>query len=172
MVSQTLTILDELIREKSTREKRGTDLLKDPTAETTDGWYMCVPSCFNESLDIKRTVRVKGKKKDLVWTQGSWFSFKRGDTVYDTPEAYKVWSDALKHIGLCVQIKTASNVGLSQGNSERFSGSVTFSIMTPDKNRSQILDRDEHTMSQDDFVRFLIAGPVGDLKTKIEKLRK
>ena len=55
---------------------------------------------------------------------------------------------------------------------EGFSGSVTFSILIPDKNQSQILDRAEHTMSQDDFVRFLIAGPVGDLKTKIEKLRK
>ena len=94
MISKALTILDDLIRDKPTREKRGTDLLKDPAAEATEGWYMCVPPCFNEALDIKRTERVEGKKKNLVWTQGSAFSFKQGDTVYDTADAYKVWAEA------------------------------------------------------------------------------
>lgn len=58
------------------------------------------------------------------------------------------------------------------GRKVRFSGSVTFSILTPNKDRSKIVERAEHTMSQDDFVRFLIAGPVEGLKTEIERLRQ
>ena len=168
MIQQALTILDDLIREKRSRENRMEKLLKDPSTESGEGWYMCVPSCFNEALDIKRTERVKNKNKRLVWTQGSWFSFKRGDTIYDTPDAYKVWSEALESISLCVQVKIAYNAGPSDGVSERFSGSVTFSILTPNKTRTKVVERAEHTMSQDDFVRFLIAGPCDELDTKIK----
>jgi len=167
MIEDALSILDDLIREKRSRENRTENLLKDPSTQCGDGWYMCVPSCFNDALDIKRTERVKSRKKRLVWTQGSWFSFKRGDTVYDTPDAYKVWSEALKSINLCVQIKMASNAGPSDGASERFSGSVAFAILTPNKARSKLVERAEHTISQDDFVRFLIAGPWEELQSKI-----
>jgi len=132
---------------------------------------MCVPSCFNEALDIKQTERILHKKKTIVWTQGSWFSFKQGDTVYDTAEAYKVWSEALKSIGLCVKVKMAHSAVPSAGASERFPGSVTFSILSPNKARNKLVERAEHTMSQDDFVRFLIAGPYDELKAKIKSLQ-
>ncbi|RPJ73337.1 MAG: hypothetical protein EHM20_12405 [Alphaproteobacteria bacterium] len=170
MIPKTISILDDLIRAKSKKKNRSMTLLKAPDAKVSNGWYMYVPPCFNESLDIRRTERVIAKKKELVWTQGSWFSFKRGDTLYDTPKAYQVWSEALKYIGLCLQIKAASNVEIFKDNRERFSGSVTFLILIPDKNRIKIIERNEHTMSQDDFVRFLIAGPIGDLKAKIETI--
>lgn len=172
MIQQAITILDDLIREKRSRENRTESLLKDPSTRSGDGWYMCVPPCFNEALDIRRTERVKNGKKRLVWTQGSWFSFKRGDTVYDTADAYKVWSEALKSINLCVQIKSGYNAGPSERASERFSGSVTFSILTPDKARSKLVERTEHTMSQDDFVRFLIAGPCEELQSKISSFEE
>lgn len=169
MIEQTLSILEDLVREKPTKEKRSTDLLKNPIVEGTEEWYMCVPSCFNEALDVKRTERVEDKKKSLVWTQGSAFSFKQGDILYDTADAYKVWSEALKNINLCVQINTASSAQPSQGEFGRFSGSVSFSILAPDKDRSKIVECAEHTMSQDDFVRFLIVGPGDDLKNKIRR---
>jgi hypothetical protein len=130
---------------------------------------MFVPSCFNDALDIKQTDRVVNKKKTLVWTQGSSFHFNTGDTIYDTPDAYKVWSEALKTIGVCVQIKTGSSAGPTEGGSGRFAGSVTFAILTPNKNRTKIVERGEHSMSQDDFVRFLISGPPEELKRKMER---
>ena len=129
---------------------------------------MCHPA-FNEALDIKQTERVEDSKKGPVWTQGSTFSFKEGDTLYDTADAYKVWSEALKDINLCVQINLASSAQPFQGEVGRFSGSVSFSILAPDKDRSKMVECAEHTMSQDDFVRFLIVGPHDDLKNKIRR---
>lgn len=169
MNTEAISVLDRVIREKPTRENRLTDLLKDPSAETAEGWYMCVPSCFNDALDIKQTDRVVNKKKCLVWTQGSSFNFNTGDTIYDTPDAYNVWSEALKTIGVCVQIKTGSSAGPTEGGASRFAGSVTFAILTPNKDRTRIVERAEHSMSQDDFVRFLIEGPSEELMKKIER---
>ena len=78
-------ILDRIIREKPSRESRLTELLKDPSADSPEGWFMCVPTCFNDALDIKQTQRIESKRKSLVWTQGSTFSFKEGDQLYNTP---------------------------------------------------------------------------------------
>ena len=168
MRNRALSILEHVVREKPTRENRLTDLLKDPFAETTEGWYMCVPSCFNDALDVKQTERIENKKKTLVWTQGPSFCFKTGDTIYDTSNTYQVWAEALKTIGLCVQVKTGAGAGPTEGGTGRFVGSVTFAILTPNKDRSKIVERGEHSMSQDDFVRFLISGPSEELRNKIE----
>lgn len=167
MSKTSICVLEQVIREKATRANRLTDLLKDPFAETAEGWYMCVPSCFNDALDIKQTDRVVNKKKTLVWTQGSLFDFNPGDTIYDTPDAYKVWSEALKHINLCVQIATASSAGQGEGGT-RFPGSVTLAFFTPNPTRTSIVERGTYSMTQDDFVRFLIEGPDEEFKAKIE----
>lgn len=128
---------------------------------------MCVLTCFNDALDIKQTERIQNKKKTTVWTQGSSFSFKAGDVLYDTPDAYRIWSEAIKHIGLCVQVDAASSAGATEGRIGRFSGTVTFSIFTPNEDRSKIVRRGAHTMSQDDFVSLLILGPSAELKQKL-----
>jgi len=169
MSKEALDLLENIIREKPSRENRLTDLLKDPSAEFADGWYMCVPTCFNEALDIKQTERVQNKKKTIVWTQGASFSFKAGDMLYDTPGAYKVWSEGLKHIGFCIQIDSASSAGPTEGKNFRFSGNVTFSIFTPNEERNRIIRRGSHTMSQDEFIKFLIVGPSGELKQWLQK---
>jgi len=41
-------------------------------------WYMCVPEAFRPALDMEQSERVIKGKKNLVWTQGSRFSFKLG----------------------------------------------------------------------------------------------
>lgn len=168
MRQKALKLLEHIIREKPTRENRHTDLLKDPSAEFADGWYMCALTCFNEALDIKQTERVQNKNKTTVWTQGSSFAFKAGDMLYDTPEAYRIWSEALKHIGLCVQVDSASSAGPTEGRIGRFSGTVSFSIFTPNEDRSKIVRRSTQTISQDDFIRFLISGPSDELRQKID----
>jgi hypothetical protein len=60
------------------------------------------------------------------------------------------------------------SAGPTEGGTGRFSGQVTFAILTPNKERTKIVERGEHAMSQDDFVRFLILGPLEELKRKID----
>ncbi len=168
MTKKALSVLNHVIREKPTRENRLTDLIKAPSLDHVEGWYMCVPPCFNDALDIRQTERVENKQKTLTWTQGSSFAFKAGDTLYDTPDAYKVWSEALKSINLCVQVKLGSSAGPLDGGTGRFAGSVTFSILTPNDYRSRLVERADHTMSQDDFIRFLIGGPPDEMLGKMK----
>ncbi len=131
MRKKVLDLLDSLLRSGNTKEKRITKLLKDPDAEYTEGWYMCVPKCFNEALDIKYTMKSENKIKKLVRTQGTTFSFKEGDTLYDTPKAYLQWSEALSYINLCVQVEQASDVVPPSKGEKRHSGYVFFRILTP-----------------------------------------
>ena len=167
MKSRALDVLRRLLGVKEGRRNRLTDLLKDPQENHPEGWHMCVPPCFNEALDIRRTERVANKKKTLVWTQGSAFSFRVGDTLYDTVEAYRVWSEALKHINLCVSVKQASDAAPAGGSGERNPGRVTFSVLSPDSKRSKVVRRGEHTLTQDEFVKFLIQGPPEELRAKL-----
>lgn len=159
MTTDAAILLDRLIREKPTRENRSLELLKDPSETHDKSWFMCVPSAFNDALDIKQTERTEGGKKVTRWTQGSLFCFKPGDVLYDTPLAYGTWSEALKHINICIQVKDAAGVGLSENAKSRSAGSVSFTLFKPDKRRTELLACGDHVLTQDEFVRFLIAGP-------------
>ena len=172
MKKDTLRLLERLIKEKSTRENRLSELLKDPESDHEESWAMCLPTTFNDALDIKRTERIEKGTKITCWTQGSSFSFNNGDTIYDTPDAYQVFGEAIKHINLCVQIQQATSAKPREGSQGRSSGSVAFTILTPNKERTHLVTRCRHTLSQDDFVRFLIAGPDGDLAAKIYKAQE
>ena len=135
---------------------------------------MCVPTCFNNALDIKQTPRMKDGKETLVWTQGSEFSFKTGDTIYDTPKAYIEWPDALKHISLCVSVEDATDAIPAKKNPEqnemipRYSGSVRFSILTPNEQQTALIKRGSFQVTQDEFILFLIEGLDGALKSRIQ----
>lgn len=76
------------------------------------GWKMAVRDCFKDSLDIKMTPRISKNKTVSVWTQGRAYNFSVGDIIYDTAEAYQVWSAAIKHIKLNVQVQSARPAGL------------------------------------------------------------
>ena len=174
MAHDSSRLLEKIIEQKVIRENRLTVLLKDPHEEHALGWYMCVPACFNEALDIRLTERVDKKKrleskdrKKRVWTQGSSFAFARGDTLYDTRNAYRMWQEALESIGLCVQVKDASPAGAMESGGNRSCGSVTFVILTPDEGRTKIVERATRTVSQDEFVRLLIEGPSPELSAQI-----
>ena len=157
MNDKTLELLKKITVDNSKRQIRSLDLLK-PVKDHTEGWFMCLPSCFNESLDIKQTERKIRDKKVLCWTQGALFSFKAGDIIYDTPKAYEQWDKALEHINICVSVKQAIDVSLDEGSNSRFSGSVTFAILKPNEQRTKLIEQEQQTMTQDDFVEFLIAG--------------
>ena len=150
-------LLTSLIRRTPKKTKRLTDLLIEfEDAKFSKGWYFCVPRAFRDSLDIKLTDRVIKKQKVKMWTQGTTFCFNVGEILYDTALGYEGWSEALKHLKIMVQIKSAS---AAVPGKERFSGQLKMEIWAPNKNKTGIDKLGEKDMSQDDFIRLLIAGP-------------
>ena len=169
MSDKTRKLFSRIIQMKK-RDTRPTELLRKPEAKHTEGWHMCIPQCFNDALDIRKTDRVTEGEKTLQWTQGSTFSFEAGNVLYDTPKAYERWSEAMKHVNLCIQIKEASGAVPGDRETDKKSGAprnpglVKFDILVPDKSRTKLVKDKEEIMTQDEFVRFLIFGP--STKTK------
>ncbi len=171
---ETVKFLQKLITQKksektgsySIKEKRYTELLKDPEIISIDcnKWLIYVPSCFNDCLDIAKTDRVvtdkqtKEKHTEKIWTQGSRFSFHRGCILYDTPKAYNNWSDAINEIKLCISIHNGEDAKPAIDTEGRNSGKVEFSIMIPGDMSNKLVSKGKYTMSQDEFVQFLIIG--------------
>lgn len=154
-------------------------------------WYMCIPEAFRPALDMEQSERKIEGQKRLVWTQGSRFSFKLGDTLYDSHHAYKAWPEGLKETNLCVQVREASQAVPSDRKGKKSTqidwrktfksspsktieeavkllqiprdpGRVEFVIKTPDEDRQIMVERTRQTLTQDEFVRFLIMGPPED----------
>ena len=158
---KTLSLL-----EKEKNVGRFKELLKDPELEYEGGWFMCVPKQFNDALDIKHNCG----NLNPGWTQSNCFDFKAEDILYDTPKAYRIWSEALQHIRLCVMVKQASSAGPTGKGNPRFPGRVNFEILLPKEDRSSLVKKGKHEMTQDDFVRFLISGPDEYLSMKLKQL--
>jgi hypothetical protein len=177
----SLKLLEKLITQEKlknenrypSKEKRKTDLLKEPDRAQTnkDEWFIYVPSCFNDCLDIAKTNRVKKtttsseeetekeeKKIVKVWTQGSRFAFHRGCILYDTPKAYQKWENATYEIKYCISIYSAKDAVPAMNEQERFPGVVDFSILSPKPLTTKLEEIGEFTLTQDEFVSFLING--------------
>ena len=180
MKSEAITVFEKALRltegsgEKSKRTKRLTYLLKSPEDDETSGWFMCVPSYFNNALDIRQTPRKKDGKEVLVWTQGSAFCFKAGDKIFDSPKAYSEWSEALKRLSVCISVQESTNATPEKKNVEqsevipRNPGSVHFSILIPNDQKTTLVKCGEFQLTQDEFVLLLIKGPQDELKKKIQ----
>jgi len=67
---------------------------------------------------------------------------------------------------LGVFIQSASSAGMGEGGS-RYGGTVQFVVLTPDEERSRLVERFEYSMSQDEFVRMIIEGAVGDFAERL-----
>ena len=121
---------------------------------------MCVPKCFNSALDISQTTRKSkdGGSEELIWTQGAGFSFKVGDTLYDTPKAYGPWPRALHHVGVAVQVTEATDAVPQQRGKPRDPGRVRVTILRPNANRTRLRVEGSASMTQDALVRALITG--------------
>jgi hypothetical protein len=158
------------------KEKRHTECLKNPERihKDKDEWFIYVPSCFNDCLDIAKTGRVvktgclvldektqKMKpetKIEKVWTQGSRFAFHRGCTLYDTPKAYHRWGDAINEIKYCVSIHSGTNAEPAMNGKERIPGIVEFSILSPSTRTTSLKEIGSFTLTQDEFMSLLING--------------
>ena len=172
MNERPLNVLESLRVNKGKKAKRLTDLLREPEEDYTQDWYMCVPKCFNDTLDIKKTSRiehVQGERiEKLVWTQGSAFSFKVGDTIYNTPSAYSLaWPEALQHMTVTVQVKQVIDKVESERDETKSSSDILFEIFVPDVTNMRLSKIGEYTLSQNMFVKFLINGPEGELKNTV-----
>ena len=167
------TVLDRLVS-RATRDERLLELLTDFENGYSQGWYMALPDAFKAPLDIRQTARVVNKQQTLQWTQGGNFSFKQGDVIYDTPKAYDEWARALHHLKLCICIKHATDAGSpeaegKQGRAARQAGFVAFDILQPNDQKTAIEKVGEHTCTQDEFVRFLINGPLPSWPSTLKK---
>lgn len=153
------TRLDNLIAQFSEQKLSETD-----SVECAAGWHFCVRPSFRAAIDVKWTPRKVGKKTVMKWTQGSWFHFKEGDTIYDSPLAYLPWD--LNNFNLCIEVTTATPAQPpnSSGREERDPGSVFFEVSIPNATRDQLVRVAVKKMTQDDFVRMLILGPPNDWK--------
>ncbi|MFA5424098.1 MAG: hypothetical protein WC374_09610 [Phycisphaerae bacterium] len=159
-----LELLEKLVKKKS-KEKREHECLKDPERSLTDkdDWFIYVPSCFNDCLDIAKTTRSHGKKPEKneikkVWTQGSRFSFHRGSILYDTPKAYEKWGDAIKSINYCISILNGTSAEPAARENERICGNVEFSVLSPCRQTKKLTELGTFSLTQDEFIRFLIEG--------------
>ena len=146
--------------------RRSKQLLRDAKAPSTAGWYMYVPTAFNDALDIK----FEASGPNQGWTQSGCFSFKQADTLYDTDKAYSKWSEALQQIGMSIVVTNASASGVGDGKT-RYPGSVSFQVLLPTSDRTKLIETFEWRMSQDGFVQFLIEGPSGDFEVALSQAR-
>jgi len=158
MKQNALRLLEDLTRASTRKEDRLTDLLRDPEKDGTPGWFMHLPKCFNEALDIRQTTRKVDGKTVMVWTQGAGFAFKVGDTIYDSERGYDGWEQALRHMRLCVQVRSATDATSPQLSVARTSGSVAFDILIPSPDGTRLVPSASYSVTQDEFVRFLISG--------------
>ena len=139
------------------RQNRSLDLIANFIDGYAEGWHFAVGKCFSDQLDIKFTDRVVNGKKTKRWTQGKLFCFVEGYVIYDTPEGYLQWSEALKHIKLrCFVIRGVPNRLDDKGN--LVNGSVFFKISEPNKNKDGLETIGQYNLTQNDFVTFLKTG--------------
>ena len=163
MKSESLALLQKLLTSNKSRERRQRQLLRTP--EQADvSWFMCVPPPFNAALDILRTEHVDDLGvRGTIWTQGSNFSFSAGDVLYDSSKAYDIWERALSHIRTCFRITAALSVVPPTKTTPRFSGEVSFTVLSPNNLRTALMEVRSCKMTQDEFVRQLITGFQDDL---------
>lgn len=145
------------------REVRSETLLREHNKPAID-WYMYVDERFNTALSIERTIRVTSAGKDKIWTQGTGFSFSAGDKIYDTREAYGLWSPT--RIRRCFSVISAYPASSATRQTAEgqilagYRGEVTFEVWAPSSCGTRLEPNAvTQRMTQDDFVRLLIVGP-------------
>jgi len=169
--NESLSLLAELTlpRPKPQKNQRETKGLRDP--EVTSGgndWSFIVSQCFNDALDIKKTIRIKNKKgheknkeKHKIWTQGSTFFFKTGDIFYNKKEAYTDWPKAISDGLYAIQVVSGKpSVPGKNGKNERDrdKGEVTYTVYYGNKKECVLKKEGVHTTTQDGFIKILILG--------------
>ncbi|MHA3770948.1 BRCT domain-containing protein [Verrucomicrobiota bacterium sgz303538] len=176
----SLGLLDALISSNRLSPKRSNELLRGFDHEPTK-WAFAVPEHFNGAIDIVQNAT--GSETGLrvpEWSQGAMFSFQPGDVLYDHLSGYtEVWSEALSYVRRIVTVIEAKAVAASGRTTgpdgkpgqriPRDPGTVTFKLQRVDPDSHKVTQGNVCTLTQDDFVRFLITGtPQTSLTTQSE----
>lgn len=159
----------------SANSKGSQALLKDPHGASHSSWYLWLPPHFNTSLDIRYISRQQVKNKEVIrkwkdWAQGSNFCFNEGSIIYDRDvSSFETWGDKLDAIDFYIVLGPTQPVSF-RGNpgfdaladdgmpgTGRNPGSVNFKVYVPTSDHRSIVT-EEHTVSQDQFVRYAITG--------------
>ena len=155
----SLKILHSLISKRRVK-RRSKELIFDPEIGSGGHWFVDVPACFYDALDIKFNCGIANPG----WTQAGCFAFKAQDTFYDSPEGRSlVWIEALKTINFAIIVQSASSAGVGENNT-RYSGHVRFKVLRPNSTKDKMIETNEHTMTQDQFVEFLIDGNLEEVE--------
>jgi hypothetical protein len=158
MKKPALELLEKLTSGGARKEDRLTELLRDPETGMSPEWFMHVPTCFNDALDIRQTTRQINGSAVGLWTQGAGFSFKTGDLLYDSPSEDGVWSTVVQNIKRCVQVRSATDATNARQSSGRIAGTVLFDVLVPNSEKTRLVHCESHSVTQDQFVSYLIAG--------------
>jgi hypothetical protein len=166
--NESLSLLDELTALQPEKNLRKTEFLRDPDATIENyNWAFIVPKCFNDALDIKKTLRIKDKIKQEIWTQGSTFFFNTGDILYSKKEAYINWYKAISEGLYAIQVTSGrtsipGKKGKKEGNKkeekDRDKGEVTFTVYQGCKKENILKKEGVYTTTQDDFIKILVNG--------------
>jgi len=164
--------LDVLI---STSSQGSRSLLKEPDAASHISWHLWLPPHFNTSLDLRYIWRQQVKNKEVVrkwkeWAQGSSFCFNEGALIYDRDvSSLETWGDKLDAIDFYIVLGVTQPVSLrasnfseastdeGPGRVQRHPGSVNFKVFLPTNDHRSTFSH-EHTVTQDQFVRYAISG--------------
>lgn len=103
----------------------------------------------------------------LLWTQATDFDFRAGYSFCDGGAFHGMWGEALPQLTHAISITDALGASAAQGeNVARDPGYVTFTLYKKSADGSQLVPGEHHTVTQEDFVRYLISGELG---TEIEQ---
>lgn len=164
MKHQAISVLERVValideRVDGRRTNRITELLRPHDSKGEKDWFFCVPEHFNDALDIQLTARKKkDEERKWFWMQGGWFYFKSGDVLYDSADAYENWQGKGMHFHYCLQVGKATAATPATKTTERNPGLVEFSVYLPDKKSGELSLKGKYSVTQDDFVKFLISG--------------
>lgn len=97
----------------------------------------------------------------MLWTQSTAFNFRAGYTIhsYGVEHFDKTWGEQVPHNPVSLQITDAKPAQSGGKETQRNHGEVTFRLH---RREDGYAAGETRTMSQDDFVRFLITGREGE----------
>lgn len=170
------------------RDERDLILIANFVDGYSSDFFFKLPTSYRDALDIKLTPRMIHGKTINTYSQGKNFSFKQGDVIHDSKEAYTMdWGEALEYIKYSLQvidsrdattdisesyeIKNTQVKYLKVGESEKSiekdivitkysydSGYVKFRLLQPNSAKEKLVEKSIYECSQENFVLFLQSG--------------
>ena len=106
-----------------------------------------------------KPVYQKVQHRYSVWTQSTAFDFRAGYTIHAAATRQgQNWQEQLAHSPVTLQIVDAMPASPGSTKIDRDPGFVTFKVYQRTQAGDGIALQGQHTLTQEDFVRFLVSG--------------